>query len=236
MVTGASRGIGRAIAIALAHEGASVMVNYLKERERAEETVAVIKESGGNAMIFQADVRVSEEVQNLIQETSNTLGRLDILVNNAGVISDSLILRMDRDQWNGIISTNLTGVYNCSQEAVRVMTRQGGGRIVNIASVVGQRGNIGQVNYAASKAGVIGLTKALARELAKMKITVNAVAPGFVQTDMTKDLPEKVVKKLLDQIPMGRFGYPEEIADAVVFLAKSTYITGQIINLNGGMY
>jgi 3-oxoacyl-[acyl-carrier protein] reductase len=236
IVTGASRGIGRAIAIALAHERASITVNYLKEKEKAEKTVAMVKQTGVNALSVQADVREHEEVQDLVRKTCDTFGRLDILVNNAGVISDALILNMDRDQWNGVISTNLTGVYSCSREAVRIMTQQGGGRIVNIASVVGQRGNIGQVNYAASKAGVIGLTKALAREFATKNITVNAVAPGFVKTDMTKDLPEKVVKKLLDQIPMGRFGRPEEIAEAVVFLVKSTYVTGQIINLNGGMY
>lgn len=236
IVTGASRGIGRAIAIALAKEGVTVVVNFLKETEKAEKTVELIEESGGNALSVQADVRNREEVQGMVRRTCDTFGKLDILVNNAGVISDKLILNMTQDQWDHVISTNLTGVYNCSQEAVKVMTRQGKGRIINIASVVGQMGNIGQTNYAASKAGVIGFTKALAKEVVVNGITVNAVAPGFIETDMTKGLPEKVVKKLLRQIPMGRLGFPEEVAEAVVFLAKSTYITGQLINLNGGLY
>jgi 3-oxoacyl-[acyl-carrier protein] reductase len=236
LVTGASRGIGRAIALSLAREGANVVVNYLKETEMAEESVQMVRETGANALSIQADVRNSDEVHEMIEKTHASLGKLDILVNNAGVISDVLIANMEDDQWEYVVSTNLTGVFNCSKEAVNIMKKQRGGKIVNIASVVGQMGNIGQANYAASKAGVIGFTKALARELARDNIRVNAVAPGFVNTDMTKDLPEKIVTKLLKKIPMGRFGEPEEIADAVAFLAKNEYITGQIINMNGGMY
>jgi 3-oxoacyl-[acyl-carrier protein] reductase len=219
IVTGASRGIGKAIALALAGSGAAV--------------VAVARGDQGQAT---ADAIVA--VDALVKEAVEAFGKVDILVNNAGITRDGLLLRMKRDDWDAVLQTNLSGAFVCSQAAIKVMIRQRYGRIVNISSVVGQTGNAGQANYAASKAGLIGFTKSLAREVASRNITANVVAPGFIDTDMTRAVPEAVQKAWLDDIPLGRLGSPEDIADAVCFLAseKASYITGHVLAVNGGMY
>ena len=235
LVTGASRGIGRAIALALAGEGAKVAVNYASSPAAAEEVAAAIRAAGGEAEIFQADVAQEEQVDGLFKAVTERFGRIDVLVNNAGITRDTLLLRMKTDDWNAVINLNLTGVFLCSRAAAKIMLKQKSGRIINIASVVGEMGNLGQANYSAAKAGVIGLTKTTAKELASRGITVNAVAPGFIATDMTHDLDAEALLKF---IPLARYGQPEEVAGMVRFLAAdpaAAYVTGQVINVDGGM-
>jgi 3-oxoacyl-[acyl-carrier protein] reductase len=235
IVTGASRGIGRAVALALAAEGANVVVNYARSSEAAEQVVAIITEAGGKALALQADVSQPEQVDALVKETMDKFSRVDVLVNNAGITRDTLLLRMKPEDWQAVIDLNLTGVFLCTRAVSKIMLKQRAGRIVNIASVAGQMGNPGQANYSAAKAGVIGFTKTVAKELASRGVTVNAVAPGFIATDMTQDLKSD---EILKYIPLGRYGQPEEVAGMVRFLAAdpaAAYITGQVFNVDGGM-
>lgn len=238
LVTGASRGIGRAIALTLAKEGADVGVNFLEKRVLASKVVNEIKKMGRRAITIQADVRNFEEVTNMFEVVFKEFNKVDILVNNAGIVRDRTLLNMTKEEWDNVINTDLTGVFNCTKLAIPDMVQRGNGRIINISSVVGQMGNFGQANYAAAKAGVIGFTKSVAKELARKGITVNAIAPGFIETDMLKDIPKKVKASVLEKIPLGRFGKPEEVAELVVFLAsdKTGFITGQVFNINGGLY
>ncbi|WP_017753693.1 3-oxoacyl-[acyl-carrier-protein] reductase [Calidifontibacillus oryziterrae] len=237
LVTGASRGIGKEIALQLARNGASVAVNYAGSEAKANEVVAQIRENGGEAFAIQADVANAESVTNMVAEVISKYGALDILVNNAGITRDNLLMRMKEDEWDAVINTNLKGVFNCTKAVTRQMMKQRKGRIINIASIVGVCGNPGQANYVAAKAGVIGLTKTTAKELASRNITVNAIAPGFITTDMTDELTDEVKNEMLKQIPLARFGKPEDIAAVVRFLAsdETSYITGQTFHVDGGM-
>lgn len=237
IVTGASRGIGREIALHLANEGAKVAVNYSGSKEKADEVVELIKNAGGEAFAIQADVSNQESVKNMIDETIATFGSIDILVNNAGITRDNLLMRMKEDEWDDVININLKGVFLCTKGVTRQMMRQRAGKIVNVASIVGVSGNPGQANYVAAKAGVIGLTKTTAKELATRNINVNAVAPGFITTDMTEALSEDVQKQMLANIPLGKLGSPENVAKTVLFLLSddAAYITGQTIHVDGGM-
>ncbi len=238
LVTGASRGIGRAIAEELAARGASVVVNFHSNAAAAAEVVSAIEENGGTAVAVQADVSDFTAAQNLVKATIDAFGQIDILVNNAGTTQDTLLLMMKEDQWDRVIDTNLKSVFNCCKAATRPMVRRKqGGRIINISSVSGIVGQAGQANYAASKAGIIGFTKSLAKEVGSRNITVNAVAPGFVLTDLTSSLPDDLVEQSLAYIPLGRWGELSEIANVVAFLAseQSTYITGQTISVDGGI-
>lgn len=237
LVTGAGRGIGRQIALTLAKEGATVVVNYNGSRERAEGVVAEIENAGGKAEAYGCDVSDFEACQEMINNVINKYGHLDILVNNAGITKDGLLMKMSEEDFDQVLDTNLKGAFHTIRFALRQMIRQRSGRIVNMASVVGVSGNAGQANYAASKAGVIGLTKTAAREVASRGITVNAIAPGFIETDMTEVLPEKVKEASISQIPLGKFGKAEDVADAVAFLAsdEAAYITGQVLHVDGGM-
>lgn len=237
IITGASRGIGAEIARKFAKEGAKVVVNYSGSQSKAEAVVAGIKEQGGEAIPFKANVADADEVKAMVAEAMAAFGSVDILVNNAGITRDNLMMRMKDDEWDDVINTNLKGVFVCTKAVTRQMMKQRSGRIVNIASIVGVMGNAGQANYVASKAGVIGLTKTTARELASRGITANAVAPGFITTDMTEGLNEEIQKSMLSQIPLGRFGNPEEVAKAALFLAsdEASYMTGQTLHLDGGM-
>jgi len=237
LVTGGSRGIGRAVCEELASRGADVVVNYAGSAARAEEVVQACVARGVRAIALQADISKDDGARGLIEETVRQMGHLDILVDNAGITRDALIMRMDEEDFDAVIATNLRGTFLCMRYASVPMVRQRSGRIVNISSVVGIRGNAGQVNYAASKAGVIGMTKSLARELGRRGITVNAVAPGFIQTDMTAELPEKVVEGMLGEIPLNHLGTPADVARAVAFLAgpDAAYITGQVLCVDGGM-
>lgn len=237
IVTGASRGIGRAIALELGKQGASVVVNYNSSPAAAEEVVAEIEAAGSQALAVQANVSDAAQVEALFKAATEKFGKVDILVNNAGVTRDGLIIRMSAEDFDTVIDTNLKSAWLCCKAAIGVMMRKRYGRIINISSVSGVVGQSGQTNYSASKAGLIGLTKSLAREYANRGITVNAVAPGFVLTDLTKDLPEELVKNLNTVIPVGRWGKVEEIAHATAFLAadEASYITGQVINVDGGM-
>ncbi|PKN13564.1 MAG: 3-oxoacyl-ACP reductase [Deltaproteobacteria bacterium HGW-Deltaproteobacteria-4] len=237
VITGASRGIGRSIALALAEAGAKIVAVDL-DPVATEAIVAELKEMGTEAIAVIGNVTVTEDTEKMIDAAMAAFGRVDILVNNAGITRDGLLMRMKDEDWDAVMTVNLKGAFLCSRAAAKVMTKQRYGRIINIASVVGQMGNAGQANYCASKAGLIGLTKSNARELAKRNVTVNAVAPGFIATAMTDALPEKVRDELTAQIPLARLGSADDIANAVVFLAleKSAYITGQVIAVNGGMY
>ncbi|BBL17601.1 TPA: 3-oxoacyl-[acyl-carrier-protein] reductase [Staphylococcus aureus] len=238
LVTGASRGIGRSIALQLAEEGYNVAVNYAGSKEKAEAVVEEIKAKGVDSFAIQANVADADEVKAMIKEVVSQFGSLDVLVNNAGITRDNLLMRMKEQEWDDVIDTNLKGVFNCIQKATPQMLRQRSGAIINLSSVVGAVGNPGQANYVATKAGVIGLTKSAARELASRGITVNAVAPGFIVSDMTDALSDEVKEQMLTQIPLARFGQDTDIANTVAFLAsdKAKYITGQTIHVNGGMY
>jgi len=236
-VTGSSRGIGRAVALELAARGASVVVNYNSSPDKADEVVSEIEAVGGKATAFQADVTDFEAAGNLVKFAVETFGDLHILVNNAGITRDMVIMMMPEADWDAVIATNLKSTFNCSKAAVRHMMRKRYGRIINIASVAGQMGNPGQTNYSASKAGQIGFTKSLAREIAARKITVNAIAPGFVETEILDAMPEGTLEAALKLVPLARPGQPEEIAYAVAFLAsdQAGYITGQVLGVDGGM-
>lgn len=238
LVTGASRGIGRAIALELASNGADVVVNYAGNEAAAQEVVSSIEAMGRAAYAVKGNVSSSSEVESMVSGVLERLGKIDILVNNAGITRDNLLMRMKEEEFDDVIATNLKGVYNCIKAVTRPMMKQRSGRIVNISSVVGALGNPGQANYVAAKAGVIGLTKSVARELASRGITVNCVAPGFIGTDMTDQLSDEMKEGLLKQIPLGTLGRPEQIAKAVRFLASedASYMTGQTLHVDGGMY
>ncbi|ADG06156.1 3-oxoacyl-[acyl-carrier-protein] reductase [Kyrpidia tusciae] len=237
LVTGGSRGIGRAVCLALAARGTAVAVNYVHREEAAADVVRRIEAAGGRARAFGGDVSDPSQADGLVREVLEAFGRLDILVNNAGITRDMLILRMKDDDWDAVMNTNLKGAFHCIRAAARPMMKQRYGRIVNITSVAGVMGNPGQANYSAAKAGLIGLTKTAAREFASRGITVNAVAPGLIETDMTAAMTEEAVQALHDQIPLGRLGRPEEVAEAVAFLSSEAagYITGHVLHVDGGM-
>lgn len=237
IVTGGSRGIGRAIALKLADLGANIVINYTSSPDKAEAVVEEIKELGREAIALKADVSNGEEVKNLIKEVEKKFDTIDLLINNAGITKDALFIRMKEEDWDRVLDINLKGTYNCTKAVTRKMMKQKSGKIVNLTSVVGVTGNAGQANYAASKAGVIGFTKSVAKELGVKGINVNAVAPGFIQTDMTDVLSDDIKENLMTQIPMKRLGSPEEVADVVAFLCteESKYITGQVIHIDGGM-
>jgi 3-oxoacyl-[acyl-carrier protein] reductase len=237
VVTGASRGIGRAIALALAREGADVAINYMASEARAQEVVAEIQALGRQALAVRADVSDYPDTFRMAQDVLAAFGHVDILVNNAGINSDKTFVKMDHASWRKVLAINLDGVFNCTKVFIDSMLKQGYGRIVNITSIIGQIGNFGQANYAASKAGVTAMTKSLAKELAAKGITVNAVAPGFIETEMVNAIPERVRQRLLDQVPLRRFGKVEEVARAVVYLVSSDgdYITGEELSMNGGL-
>jgi 3-oxoacyl-[acyl-carrier protein] reductase len=238
LVTGASRGIGREIALELARQGANVAVNYSGSEAKALEVVAEIQALGRESFAIQCDVAINESVTNMVKATIERFGSLDILVNNAGITRDNLLMRMKDDEWDAVINTNLKGVFLCTRAVTRQMMKQRSGRIINIASIVGVIGNPGQANYVAAKAGVIGLTKTTAKELSSRGITVNAVAPGFITTDMTDKLTDEVKEAMLKEIPLAQFGEPRDIANVVAFLASEggRYMTGQTLHVDGGMY
>lgn len=237
VITGGSRGIGRAICLRLAKSGASVVINFTKDSEKAQNVADEIKESGGAGLIFQADVSDIQQAGNLIEFAIQKFGKIDILVNNAGITSDNLLIRMKEEEWDKVISTNLKGVFNCTQPAIKYMIKQRNGVVVNISSVIGVTGNAGQSNYAASKAGVIGFTKSAAREVASRGIRLNVVAPGFIETDMTESLSTEFKDSIIEKIPLKKFGEADSVAALVEFLAseEADYITGQVINIDGGM-
>jgi 3-oxoacyl-[acyl-carrier protein] reductase len=238
LVTGASRGIGKAIALALGRAGAYVVINYKDNQSAAEETLRALQAAGGQGEFSQFNIAEESQVEAAVKKIVDAHKKIDILVNNAGIAIDNLLMRTTSADWDQVIGTNLKGTVLCSKIVSRHMIRQRGGRIINLSSVVGQTGNAGQSLYAAAKAGILGFTKALAREVASRGVTVNAVAPGFIDTDMTARLPDKLRQEFLHSIPLGRYGTCEEVADMVLFLAGpgSSYITGQVFNVNGGLY
>ena len=237
IVTGSSRGLGRAIVRELADHGCKVVINYFQSKEMAEQLVAELKDKGQEAICVRAGVANPDDVQNLIDTTVKEFGGIDILVNNAGVNRDRTIRRMSVEEWQEVIATDLSSVFYCTNAALPHMIERGGGRIVNMSSIVGQMGNLGQSNYAAAKAGIVGFTKSAAQEFARFNITVNAMCPGFIATEMVTNLTEEVQQALLAKIPLGRFGKPEEVASLCRFLvSEGEYITGAQININGGMY
>ena len=237
LVTGASRGIGRHIALQLAQRGADVAINYRSRQHEGDEVAREIEATGDRALAFQADLSKMPEARSLVRQVQEQWGRIDILVNNAGITKDKSMKKLTDDDWNDVLDTNLGSVYATCSEVLKIMMDQKYGRIINITSFVGQAGNFGQANYAASKGGIIAFTKTLALEMAKYNITVNAIAPGFTETEMLAQVPENIREQIIARVPMGRFGKPEEIARAVVFLAaEGDYITGQQINVNGGVY
>ncbi|MEG0075958.1 MAG: 3-oxoacyl-[acyl-carrier-protein] reductase [Eubacterium sp.] len=237
LITGASRGIGKAIALSLAKENYNIIINYNGNKKMAEEVQMACEVLGAKVMAYQCDVTQNEDVKKMIDTVVEKFGTLDILVNNAGITEDALILRMKEESFDRVIDTNLKGCFNCIQHASKVMLKKRQGKIINMASVVGISGNAGQANYAASKAGVIALTKTTAKEFASRNITSNAIAPGFIESDMSGTLSKQVQENILKQIPLGRFGTPDDVADLVVFLAssKADYITGQVLSIDGGM-
>jgi 3-oxoacyl-[acyl-carrier protein] reductase len=237
VVTGSSRGLGRAIAVKLASLGAKVVVNYRSDKAAAEETLRLIQQAGGEAIVIQADVSVFDDAQRLIQGALDHFGRLDILVNNAGTTRDTLLVRMSEEEWDIVVDTNLKGVFNCCKAAQRSMLKQRYGRIVNITSIAALAGNAGQTNYSAAKAGQIGFTKALAKEVGSRNITVNAIAPGYIPTDLSATIPPDLLAKGMELMPLGRPGIPEDIANAVAFLVsdEGNYITGQVLAVDGGL-
>ncbi len=237
LVTGGSRGIGKAIVLALARSGATVVINYRGNEAAARDTLGKVEEAGGNGMIYRADVRSLPECEKMVKATLDHFGRIDILINNAGIRRDNILALMKKEDWDAVLDINLNGVFNCCKAVLRPFLRQKrGGKIINIASVAGLVGNSGQANYAAAKAGVIAFTKSLAKELGKRGITVNAVAPGFIETEMTEDLPDQLKAMILPRISLERFGKPEEVAEAVLFLARNAnYTTGSVILVDGGL-
>ncbi|WP_431029445.1 3-oxoacyl-[acyl-carrier-protein] reductase [Lysinibacillus sp. LZ02] len=237
VVTGGSRGIGRAICIELAKQGANVVVNFSGSEEKAKAVVSEVEALGAKAMAVQANVADSDAVEAMMKQAVEAFGSLDILVNNAGITRDNLLMRMKEQEWDDVIDTNLKGVFLCTKAVTRQMMKQRAGRIINISSIVGVAGNPGQANYVAAKAGVIGLTKTCAQELASRNILVNAIAPGFITTEMTDSLPEELKESMLKQIPLAKLGQPEDIAKAVVFFASenANYITGQTLHIDGGL-
>jgi 3-oxoacyl-[acyl-carrier protein] reductase len=237
LVTGGAQGIGKITALLLARNGADVAVSDIN-MEGALETVGEIEGLGRNGLALESDVSNPADAERIVAKTVEQLGSIDILVNNAGITRDRLLLRMTEEDWDAVLNVNLKGTFNCTKAAVKHMVKRKSGRIINIASVVGEMGNAGQANYAASKAGIIGLTKAIAREYAQRGISVNAIAPGYIETPMTEALPEKVKEQLKGQIPMARLGTPLDVANAIYFLVSdaSSYITGQVLNVNGGIY
>ncbi|HEY7534962.1 MAG TPA: 3-oxoacyl-[acyl-carrier-protein] reductase [Thermodesulfobacteriota bacterium] len=238
LVTGGSRGIGRSVVIELSSRGAFVIVNYTQNKSAAMEVLASIENSGGKGEVRHFDVANTLIVQNEIERIGQEFGGLHILVNNAGITKDGLLVRMKEEDWDEVLSVDLKGVFNCTRASAKIMMKQRYGRIINITSIVGEMGNLGQVNYSAAKAGIIGLTKSAAKELGSRGITVNAVSPGFIETDMTRNLPENIRNKYVEGIPLGRLGAPEDVAKVVAFLASdsSSYITGEVVRVNGGLY
>ena len=238
LVTGGSRGIGAAIALSFAEKGADIALNYAGSVQGAEETAAKIRELGVECKTYQADVSDLNQVEEMIKKAEEDFGGIDILVNNAGVTRDTLFMRMKEEDWDKVIDTNLKGVFNCSKSVIRGMIKKRSGKIINITSVVALSGNIGQTNYSASKAGVIGFTKSLAQELGSRNIQINAVAPGYIETSMTESIPQNIKDELIKKIPSGRIGSPGDVANTVIFLASENadYITGQVISVNGGLY
>jgi 3-oxoacyl-[acyl-carrier protein] reductase len=238
LVTGGSRGIGRSIAERLAREGFYVVINYLRNESAARDVLSAIESAGGKGQIAPFDVSDFDATQKAVEDIVEELGGLHILINNAGITKDTLILRMKEEDWTNVISVNLNGVFNCTKAVTRIMIKQRYGRIINLTSVVGEMGNSGQTNYAASKAGIIGFTKAAAREMASRSVTVNAVSPGFIETDITMALTDEIRKSYIEKIPLGRFGSPEDIIGVVAFLTsdEASYITGEVIRVNGGIY
>jgi 3-oxoacyl-(acyl-carrier-protein) reductase len=237
LVTGGSRGIGRAIALELGRQGASVAVGYAHNKAAAEEVAAEIASSGGQSFAFGCDVQDPEAVESAVASVVERFGKIDVLVNNAGITRDRSLAKMSHEEWDAVLQTNLTSVFNLTARVLPHMVQAGYGRIVNISSVIGLHGNFGQANYAAAKAGIIGFTKSAALELARKGVTVNAIAPGFIETEMIAAMPDDVRTRILEKIPMGRFGRPEEIAQVVAFLVlHGDYITGQVISIDGGLY
>jgi 3-oxoacyl-[acyl-carrier protein] reductase len=237
LITGGSRGIGKAIALQFSSQGLRVAVNYISNRSAADEVVKIIEDAGGSAVAVQGDVTKRDDVERIFAETTESLGPVEILVNNAGIISDSLLMRMSDEDWDSVIDLDLRSIFLCTREAIRTMIRSRWGRVINIGSVVGLRGNSGQANYAAAKAGMVGFTQSIAKEVGSRNITVNCVAPGYVETDIVEDLPKDLKQAIMDRVPIGRFGYPEEIAGMVGFLASdaASYVTGQAIAVDGGL-